>query len=89
MACTAQIELKHSRWGSISYFPPKEIDEYFAKLGKQCQFVGGGSWGDGYTNGVANSYSTYMVYDANRDDILLFKILYPDARVHVTEHDTV
>ena len=77
-----QLNVPHSVYGACTYFIPTVIREWLSSYGVIAYYCGGNSWGDGFTNGVANSDSTYMVYNIQPYDATAFKIHFPFIKVH-------
>jgi hypothetical protein len=76
-----QVTVPHSEYGACQYFMPTILREWIVAHGLDNRYVGGGSWGDGYTNGVTNCESVYLVEDINETDAIAFKLQFPKCRV--------
>ena len=78
-----QISIPQSIYGECTYIIPKVFVEWFAQQDiKNWGYSSSESWGDGYTNGLSNKTSTYMVYNIHPEDATLFKIFFPTVRVY-------
>lgn len=82
---TMQVSVPHSEYGPCTYFMPKQLDDWLKQYNLQGSYCGGSSWGNGYTNGITNKESTYMVYNINPGDAIAFQIMFPKCRIHVSE----
>ena len=82
---TFQINVPHKDYGECDYFAPKVMDAWLREHNLDYGYAGGGSWGDGYTNGITNKESIYMVRNATQEDGLAFRIQFPFAKVHISE----
>lgn len=80
-----QVSVPHSVYGHCEYFMPKPLRAWIVAHGLDNTFVGGSCTGNGYTDGVTNRESTYMVYNIDKTDALSFKIMFPKCRVHISE----
>jgi hypothetical protein len=80
-----QINVPHSEYGACDYFMPKVLADWLKEYGLKYSYAGGGSWGDGYTNGITNKESTYIVRNAKEEDGLAFKINFPKCHVFISE----
>ena len=80
-----QLTVPHSVYGECTYFAPKSVEEWLAGYNLSPQYCGGGSWGDGYTNGVTNHTSTYLVYNIQPDDATAFGIQFPTIKIHLSK----
>jgi hypothetical protein len=81
-----QLRVPHSIYGPCTYFIPKPLLEWLAENNmKEWGYCGGESWGDGFTNGVNNQTSTYMVYNIQPEDATAFKIHFPNVKIYIAE----
>lgn len=80
-----QISVPHSEYGPCSYFMPKLMDDWLKKYSLQGSYCGSNSWGDGYTNGVTNKESSYIVHNVELEDSIAFQIMFPKCRLHVSK----
>jgi hypothetical protein len=80
-----QITVPHSVYDACTYFIPKEIGDWLHSYNLKYGYVGGGSWGNGFTNGVTNQTSNYMVYNIQQGDALAFRIQFPHCKVYQSE----
>lgn len=78
-----QITVPHSEYGECQYFMPTILRDWIVAHGLDNQYCGGGSWGDGFTNGITNRTSVYMVRDVQEVDGVAFKLLFPKCDVFV------
>lgn len=87
-----QINVPHSVYGRCEYMMPDDLidwiretlnlqDGQFVDYG----YVGGTITGDGYTNGITNRESVYMVRNMYKEDALAFKLTFPECFVHIAE----
>jgi hypothetical protein len=66
----------------------QRLAQWFAERKLQYCLTGSEQSGDGYTNGVSNRHTAYMAYNANETDGVVFKIMFPDCKVHISkQHD--
>ena len=82
-----QIDVPHSEYGEGTYFIGDVLQRWLRERGLKWAYCGCSSWGDGYTNGVTNRESTYMIRDMEREDGLAFKIMFPKCRVYITSYE--
>ena len=80
-----QVNVPHSKHGKCDWFMPVILQDWLMDRGLQGHYCGENSWGDGYTNGVSNADSVYMVRDAEESDGLAFCIIFPECKVHICE----
>ena len=79
-----QITVPHSLYGRCTYFAPKKITDWlFGNEINDYGYAGEESWGDGFTNGISNATSTYMVYNIQPEDATAFGIQFPQVRVYL------
>ena len=90
--CSMQIDVPHSVYGSCTHFMPDELIDWIRAtlMLVEGEFVdyrycGAGSWGDGFTNGITNQESTYMVNNIHEEDATAFRIMFPRCKVHVSK----
>lgn len=87
-----QINVPHSEYGSCKHMMPDELidwirnamqlqDGYFVNY----RYSGGTSSGDGFTNGITNQETIYMVYGLKEQDGLAFKLQFPKCRIHMSK----
>lgn len=83
-----QVTVPQSKYGPCTYFMPDVLQDWLKSQGLRGSYCSGQSWGDGYTNGVTNKTSVYMVGGIkDRETCLLFAILFPECQLHVgNEH---
>lgn len=75
-----QIDVPHSEYGNATYIAWLEehgISDY--------AYCGAASSGNGYTNGISNRESVYMVYNIQDVDACAFQIQFPHCKVHLCE----
>ena len=78
-----QITIPHSVYGSCEYFLPAVIEKWFSENGIcRPSYAGSNSSGNGFTAGVTNKESVYMIYDIHENDPVAFKLLFPQIKVH-------
>ncbi len=83
-----QVDVPHSEYGPVSYFMPLAMREWLKEKGLRYIYCGGGSWGDGYTNGITNATSSYVISNIEKEDSTAFQIIFPKCVVHLNEsHD--
>ncbi len=80
-----QVNVPHSAYGACDYFMPNIMREWVHGLDLDYLYAGNSSSGDGFTNGVSNKMSHYMVNDIQRGDSIAFQIQFPHAKVHLLE----
>lgn len=87
-----QINVPHSVYGSCTHFMPDDLIDWIRSTMnlQEGEFVdyrysGGTSGGDGFTNGVTNQETVYMVYKLKEHDGLAFKIQFPKCGVHMSQ----
>ena len=80
-----QLNVPHSVYGACTYFIPEVIQEWLHSYNLQYNYCGGNSWGNGYTDGVMNSDSTYMVYNICPEDASAFGIQFPKVKIHLSK----
>jgi len=80
-----QINVPHSEYGACDYFAPKVIEDWLKEHGLNYTFCGGGSWGNGFTNGVTNKESVYILRNVEDTDGLVFKINFPKCKIYISE----
>lgn len=85
-----QINVPHSEYGNGTHLMADELIDWIRSTLalRDGEFVdyhycGGGSYGDGTTNGVTNRESIYMINNIQETDALAFQIMFPKCRVHV------
>jgi hypothetical protein len=79
-----QLTVPQSVYGECTYFAPKPISEWLYGNGcEQWGYVGSSAWGNGYTDGVSNATSNYMVYNIHPEDATAFRIQFPQVKVHL------
>jgi len=81
-----QIDVPHSVYGLCDYFLPKKIEDWLTKHGLNYSHSGVSSWGDGYTNGISNNESHYVIRYMEKEDGSAFQIMFPDCKVHIFEY---
>lgn len=80
-----QLGVPHSVYGSTTYFPPKVIDEWLKERNLRGDYVGGHLSGDGFTNGISNAVSNYMITDAHEHDGLALGLRFPECSLYITK----
>lgn len=81
-----QVNVPHSKYGDGTYFIAPVLQEWLAERGLQGRYCSGSSCGDGYTNGVTNKESHYMVNGIkDRETCLMFAIIFSDVKIHVCQ----
>ena len=81
-----QLSVPHSVYGACTYFIPSPIIAWFAQYDiADWSYCGGNSWGDGFTNGVSNADSTYLVYNIRPEDASAFGIQFPHIKIHLSK----
>lgn len=80
-----QVNVPHSVYGECEWFIPAELKSWLTGRGLSANYCGGSSWGNGYTNGVSNRESNYMVRDATEQDGLAFKIMFPKCSIYICQ----
>ena len=79
-----QVNVPHSEYGPCEYFMPKILRDWVHVQNKfPYHYSGGTSGGDGYTNGVINRESIYVVNNIQEEDATVFQILFPKCKVHL------
>ncbi len=78
-----QVTVPHSEYGECQFFIPPVIYNWCAEYGLEYRYVRGISQGSGYTNGVTNCESIYMVDGITETDAIAFKIQFPECKVVV------
>ena len=83
-----QLNVPHSVYGECTYFIPKPLLKWLYEYDLKYFYCGGNSWGNGYTNGVSNADSTYIVNNIQPDDATAFGIQFPQVKIHLSkQHD--
>ena len=80
-----QLNVPHSVYGACSFFMPTKMQEWLRKYNLRADYCGGNSWGNGFTNGVSNVDSTYMVNNIHPDDATAFGIQFPKVKIHLSK----
>ena len=80
-----QLTVPHSVYDACTYFAPKPMAEWLSSYKLTAYYCGGESWGNGYTNGVSNQTSTYMVYNIRPEDASAFGIQFPTIKIHLSK----
>ena len=81
-----QLTIPHAIYGDADYFGPTPIREWLYKQGHlHWGLVGKTSSGNGYTNGVTNYCSVYMVYNIQPEDATALGLLFPNIGVHLSK----
>lgn len=81
-----QLDVPHSKYGNGDYFIYEPMCEWLRNHDiRSWSYCGGGSWGNGYTNGITNQESVYMVYNIREDDATAFQIQFPHCKVHLSK----
>lgn len=80
-----QIDVPHRYYGECDYFIPEEMQTWLKTNNLHYSYCGGGSWGDGYTDGITNKESCYIVRDASEQDGLAFQIQFPFCKTHISQ----
>jgi len=78
-----QVDVPHRDYGACDYFIPAVMNDWLQKQGLDARWVGCQSNGDGYTNGITNKESCYLIKDAKKEDGFAFQLLFPRVRVHI------
>lgn len=78
-----QLAVPHSVYDSTTYSPPETINEWLKEKGLRGEYVGGHSSGNGYTNGINNSVSIYMIHGAQETDGSALAIQFPECKLHI------
>lgn len=89
---SVQVNVPHSECGNSTHLMPDELIDWLRSTlalsdGEfvDYHYCGGGSWGDGTTNGVTNHESVYMVNNIQETDALAFQIMFPKCKVYVSK----
>jgi hypothetical protein len=81
-----QLQVPHSIYGACTYFIPIPLLEWLTKNDlKEWGYCGGTSAGNGFTDGVDNRASTYMIYNIKPEDATAFGIQFPHVRIHLSK----
>ena len=78
-----QLAIPHSVYGFSTYSPPGHINQWLEANNLRGEYVGSQLNGDGYTNGVSNMMSVYIIQGAQETDGLALAIQFPECRLHV------
>ena len=78
-----QIDVPHSVYGKCTYFIPSELNSWLLARNLRYSLCHQSSSGDGFTNGVTNIKSHYMVNNIEEVDGLAFKIMFLACGVHI------
>ena len=79
-----QVNVPHLEYGNDNYFMPSILIEWLRRNGiVDYDYCGGGYTGYGYTNGVTNWESVYMVNDIQEEDATAFRIQFPKCKVYL------
>lgn len=81
-----QLTVPHSKFGKCSFFMPEIIRAWICEnLGPfDYTHCGENRSGDGYTNGVTNTESVYIIKWLLEEDGTRLKIAFPECRVHMS-----
>jgi len=85
MKYCVQVNIPHAHYGQCDYFIPQCIADWLRAHGLIGNYCGGGSWGDGFTHGVTNRESVYIIRDIEDVDGLAFKINFPHCKIYISQ----
>jgi hypothetical protein len=85
MKCSMQIDVPHSEYGECDWFMPTVLSDWLHERNLQSGYCAVISGGNGYTYGVTNKESVYKVEGIEKEDALIFKIMFSKCKVHVFE----
>lgn len=78
------LTVPHSVYGACTYFIPESMKAWLYQHGlERYSYCGGNLWGNGYTNGVTNADSVYMVYNIQPEDATAFGIQFPRVKIYL------
>lgn len=87
-----QLDVPHSVYGRCFHIMPDELIDWIrGTMGLQdgefvnYEFVGETTHGDGFTNGISNRETVYMVYGLKEEDGSAFKLLFPKCKIHMSQ----
>lgn len=78
-----QIAVPHSVYGACEYFMPVVLRTWIIEHSLNYWYISGESWGNGYTDGITNQESVYVVNNIHESDALVFKIQFPKCKINV------
>ena len=81
-----QIGIPDRVFGNCHYIVAPRIRDWMDKYKLHISYCGSNLSGTGFDkNGESNKEWSYMVYNIREEDASMFKIQFPDCRVHLSE----
>ena len=79
-----QVNVPHSEYGPCEYFMPGILRDWVCGEYRLIyEYCGETSSGDGFTNGITNKESRYMVKNIQEADATAFQIMFPRCKVYL------
>lgn len=80
-----QIDVPHSVYGNFGGIIHPELSGWLQARGLRFRLSHQSSSGDGMTNGATNCRSHYIVNNIEESDGLVFQIMFPKCKVHISK----
>jgi hypothetical protein len=82
-----QVTVPRAEYGACQYFMPSPMENWLNDKNLKTSMVGRESYGNGYTNGVTNRTTTYMIRNIEATDATAFQLMFPKCKIHLGHYD--